>query len=130
MSPGDGVDRKNAFFAHGQGLGRAPPQSGEPASARTPGDRNGGHLVLAGEERDRLEGPGVADPGKHELGPEQRQEPVRLAVPPRPGLCEVLQAGQRHDTLAATLGNERREVVQGRDVRQFVEDEKKWRPRE
>ena len=80
-----------------------------------------------GEERDRLEGARVADAGKDELGPEQRQEAVRLPIPPRPGLCKVLQAGQRHDTLAATLGDERREVVEGRDVCQLVKDEKQWR---
>ena len=104
------------------------PKAREPVAARPAGDRDRGHLVLAGEERDGLEGPSVADARKHELGPEQRQEPVRLAVPPRPGLSKVLQAGQRHDTLTATLRNERREVVEGRDVRQFVEHEKKGRP--
>ena len=86
-------------------------------------DRERGHVVLAGEERDGLEGAGVADAWEDELGSEQRKEAVRLTLPPGSGLREILQASESHDALTAAFRDELRQVVQRRDVRQLVEHE-------
>ena len=85
LALGDGVDGQGSVpFASTLSGSCCAERHAEPRRRGPSDNRHSGHLVLAREQRDRLERPRVADAGKDEFGPEQRQEPVGFAVPAAP----------------------------------------------
>src|ERR1035437_1209226 len=104
---GGGVFEKVvAGFAAGEGVGDQLP------------------VVFAEGERYGFQGAGVGDAGEDELGLEEREEAVcGVGTPAGAGLGEVLQADEDVQALSAAFGDERGEVVDGRDVRDLIQTE-------
>ena len=82
-------------------------------------------LAVTGERAQVAQGRRVCDPAQHDRGAEEREESVGRLPPARPGLGQILQAGQDQQPLPGALTHHGRQVGDGSDVGDLVEGQQR-----